>query len=493
MKKNLLFLLFFSPYAALASGKFVLSPEIIRSYESVFSLQINAGVEHLKKDAEKHEGNPFHYLIDNYIDLIKCLIEDDPAYYRQAVNRRGQRIENLKLAEKNSPFYYYCLAEVHLQWAMIRLKNGELVLAGNDLRKTAAYLGENQLKYPDFILNNKIAGVLHSLAGAVPPSYVWLARLAGIDGTHALGISELARLETWLTNQPQFSFLGPEVLFLKSFISINFQGGDVKPPAANEFGMDNSNQPLLIFLSIIQSQKAHNSAMVLALLDRLSQLKKDVAFCYLDYLKGEASLNLYYSESDEFQSFLNCTKGQTYRKAALRKKAWSVLLKGDEKHYKTIVALIPYTGNLLADDDKQADLEARSGIVPDILLLKARLSFDAGEYEKSFKVLHSYPVANKSINRQTEFYYRLGRNFQCTGDEESALENYNKAIKTGRQLNDYFAASAAFYSGDIYQRQNRKDKAVEYYKMVYGFKMHPYKNSLDAKARAALKNLGVNS
>jgi len=485
MKKRLLFLLFLAPPCLFASGKFILSQEVVSAYESVFSLRLNEGQESLIKDSKKHKGNPFHYLIENYTDLIKCLVEDDPSYYRLALTKRGQRIANLELAEKTSPFYFYCLAEVHLQWAMMRLKNGELVLAANDLRKTASYLRENQEKYPEFILNNKTAGILHALAGAVPPSYGWLARLAGIEGTSAQGLAELHVLDNWLNVQPRFSFLKHEVRFLQLFISINFQSREVVAPAENEI----ENEPLLIFLSVIQAQKAHNSSMVLALLDRLSLIKKDIDFCYLNYLKGEANLNLHYAENGEFQTFLNCTKGKTYIKAALRKKAWSVLLKGDTELYRTIMAIIPSNGSLLADDDKQADLEARSGLIPEILLLKARLSFDAGEYEKSLKALSSYPVAEKSIAQQTEYYYRLARNFHCSNKLDLAIDNYSKAIRSGRQLNDYFAASAAFYSGNIYELRSKKDKAEEFYKMVYTFKTHPYKNSLDAKAKAALKNL----
>jgi tetratricopeptide (TPR) repeat protein len=147
-------------------------------------------------------------------------------------------------------------------------------------------------------------------------------------------------------------------------------------------------------------------------------------------------------------------------------------------------------GNMLTDDDRQAQLEAQSSRTPNAALLKARLLHDGGAFEQSNSIISAQNLHLRDSHDAAEFWYRMGRNFQGLKQVDQALHCFKKAIETGKKLNEYFAASAALQCGLIYEQRNDSEAKV-YYNMVMKLPDHPYKKSLDAKAGASLKRLKI--
>jgi hypothetical protein len=72
---------------------------------------------------------------------------------------------------------------------------------------------------------------------------------------------------------------------------------------------------------------------------------------------------------------------------------------------------------------------------------------------------------------------------------DEAISWLNMAINSGGNLHEYFAASSAYQLGKIYVELNKKHEALAMFKRVSKFPSHPYKNSLDAKAKTAISKL----
>ena len=52
-------------------------------------------------------------------------------------------------------------------------------------------LEENKILFPEFNLNNKGLGLLHTLLGAIPDEFSWILNMTNLNGDIALGIQEL--------------------------------------------------------------------------------------------------------------------------------------------------------------------------------------------------------------------------------------------------------------------------------------------------------------
>ena len=143
------------------------------------------------------------------------------------------------------------------------------------------------------------------------------------------------------------------------------------------------------------------------------------------------------------------------------------------------------------DEDKQAEYEATTGTVPNIILLRSRLLFDGGSYDLALRELlnNSVKTIVKSKRDFIEYTYRLGRIYHETGYLVKALDNYNQTIARGKNEPYYFAAGAACQMGLIYENKGAYARADSAYHLCLSIKPREYKTSLHQKAKAGLNRL----
>ena len=145
-------------------------------------------------------------------------------------------------------------------------------------------------------------------------------------------------------------------------------------------------------------------------------------------------------------------------------------------------------GSEITDEDKAAQKEAKSNIVPNLYLLKSRLLFDGGYYSESYTSLIR---ANKedfnTTKEQLEFIYRLGRIQHKKENYNKAIYYYQMALKNGASYPYYFAANAALNLGLIYEELENNVKAKYYFEQCLTMRDHEYQRSIDQKAKAGLK------
>jgi tetratricopeptide (TPR) repeat protein len=205
----------------------------------------------------------------------------------------------------------------------------------------------------------------------------------------------------------------------------------------------------------------------------------EMAFAKLYHLEPDA--NIY------FERFLNNFKGNFYVKDAWLKLAIHYLLQDNRTQYNRCIANVISKGSTLNDADKRALKEAKSGRIPNLLLLKSRLLNDGGYHREALNIL-----AGKTSNDfereedKLEFMYRVGRIYDDLGKEEEALNAYRATINFGKNRTEYFAARAALQTALIYENQGNLSKAILYYQQCLDMDDHDFKDSLDQKAKAGL-------
>ncbi len=183
-------------------------------------------------------------------------------------------------------------------------------------------------------------------------------------------------------------------------------------------------------------------------------------------------------------------KGINYIKAAYQKIAWYYLVNGNTSKYKEYIEKAEKYGKEIVDADKQAEREASEGDMPNSTLLKARLLFDGGYYERALKELtKSKRNFLKTAKDTLENTYRIGRIYHEWGKTSEAIPYYEKTIENGAESEYYYAANSALNLGLIYEDAGNYEKAKYYYKRATSMKNKEYKNSIDQKAKAGLNRI----
>jgi hypothetical protein len=489
MLLRLLLGLLLFPMLLQAQGTFVLSENAIKAYQACSRFQINQANQFIQIEKKINSANGFSYLIANYCDFLKVFIEDDPIEYRKALARRSQRIKNLEIYDKSSPYYRYCLAEIYLQWSFLRFKQGELLKAANELQKANSLLLENSKIHTDFILNKKGLSIVHILAGSIPENLQWIANIAGIHGNANQGEREINEVIAFCRKNPNIRFLMPEMLFFKQILKINIMDQSLLQPISSGIDSVYKNEPIIQYIDILLAQKTQNASEVIKRIEKFPSQDNGISFCYLHYLKAEALMNLNKQSENGFQLFLHCSKGKHFKHAAIRRIAWQYLLQGNTVEYQNNMRRIIALGDAKSEEDKQAVLEASSKQIPDTNVLRARLLFDGGDFKQVVTRLLELPIQGRNLTFVSERAYRLGRSYQMLNKNDEAIAWFSIAINSGDNLPEYFAASAAYNSGKIFLTQGKLQDAKTMFVCVSKFPNHPYKNSLDAKAKTAIKKL----
>ena len=153
--------------------------------------------------------------------------------------------------------------------------------------------------------------------------------------------------------------------------------------------------------------------------------------------------------------------------------------------------LILIKGKNETDSDKQALQEAERQEVPHPELLRARLLFDGGYYEKASGILNEtlYKTLTHRAHR-LEYLYRKGRLLHELKSHAEAIHYYTLTIRAGEHEPYYYACSAALHCGMIHESLGSEGAAERYYLICLQINPESYATSLHQKARTGLSRMG---
>ena len=144
-----------------------------------------------------------------------------------------------------------------------------------------------------------------------------------------------------------------------------------------------SNNILLNFAASRLASKVGKNDLAIKILENRKQTKEHYPFWYLEYLLGVYKQNKISPNAiKHFEKYVSSFDGQNYIKSAYMRISWHYLTKGDLDNFKLAQANIDHYGNTLVDSDKEAQKAFEKRSQPHPELLKARLLFDGGYYQK---------------------------------------------------------------------------------------------------------------
>ena len=215
------------------------------------------------------------------------------------------------------------------------------------------------------------------------------------------------------------------------------------------------------------------------------------SYPYLDYLLGIAKAHLLDNSATGYLlNYLKNYRGINFVKDTYLNLAWLELLKGNRNGYRTYTEWLKVKGYAYHEKDKQALIEANDP-VPNISLLKARLLFDGGYYDRALAQIDGKKMDDFKISRdKIEYCYRLGRIYDEISQDEFAVKFYQFAIDLGKNERYYFASNAALRIAFVYEKRKDTVKASYFYNTALNMKSHDYENSIENKAKEGLKRMG---
>jgi tetratricopeptide (TPR) repeat protein len=474
-----------------ASATFEFNPRLESAYKNILSLHFREASLSLNAEKADNRDNHLVLLYENYIDFLKAFISEEKPLFEALKRNASNRMDYISnKGDPASPYFLYSLAEMNIQVALVKIKFEENIGAATEIRKAFKLIERNRKKFPSFLLNSKVSGFLRAIVGAVPAKYNWVVNLAGMDGSISSGLSELENCYNFAYSGG-FKSYQTEILFYLGTIYSVFLPVTTTIPLIETMKEKSVESPLICYVySNIMMKRGENDESLRVLHATLAA--KDIyPFTFLYYKRGLCKLRkLDLSAAEDFSYFLNNYHGINNIKSAWQKLAWIGILNKDTDVYLKNLKTCSVTGSALLDEDKDAQYESVSGEVSNVILLRARLFFDGGYYQKSLAELSGRNISEfHRFRDQLEITYRLGRIMQMTGQTDKAIHNYEITIKNGSSSHWHFAANSSLMLGMIYEEKEQYSKAESYYKLCISLEFDQYKNSIDQKAQAGIDRI----
>ena len=486
---QLIFLLFSFNTAFAANSNFYFNAEAKNVYENILNGKTIAAKESISAYKKQQPENLIWHWLEDYNEFINLYFSESETDFKKYVTANETRIAALKKGNTKSEWYNYTLAENYLHLAFAQFMFEEYVSGFWNMRRAYLLLEENQKAYPNFLANQKNMALIQALTGILPEKYHWILNLFAVEANLEKGTATLKKLATITKNNFDFS---NETMLMYGILL--FHISDNREQALQFFQQQKfpSEENLIgniatinLMLHSNQNEKAN------ALLKNIPASKEYPKVAMIEYLKAMQQLQTLNSKQaiNHFRNYLLQTKSKHLIKSSYHKIAWCYLLENNQPQYEKNMAEIAKTGKDIREADKQALKAAEKKEVPNTNLLKARLLFDAGLYNKALEILNTVEVDAKNKLLETELAYRKARVYDKMNNPQKALQLYNETLKKGSSLPYYYAANAALHAGYIYEQQGDKNKATQYFEKCLSLQNHEYINSLSQKAKAALKRL----
>lgn len=474
-----------------AAKYFAFTPNARQAYEYAVSLRFGEAYTALSRMKLDDPNNLIVHHIENYIDFFTIYITEDEAAYKRLKKKRDLRLELIKAGDATSPYYLFVQADIRLQWALAHLRFEDYVGAFSEVSKAHKLLQKNEALFPDFMPNKKDLGILHAMVGTIPDSYKWgLKLLGGLHGTIAQGRQEVEQVLEYAAKN-DFIFEA-ETIALYAFLLLHLDNKEDDAWQAVSSGKLNPDKnPLHCFVMANIAMRTNRNNQAIELLKKCPRNAAFQAFPYLDYMLGLAKLRRLDSDAGPyFHSYIHRYDGRNFIKEAYQKMAWQELINGKPEGYRQNMQYCLEKGHSIAGGDKNALEEARAGLPPDLSLLKARLLFDGGYFQRGYELLAAKPLASFAPGRnQLEYHYRMGRLLHGLKRYSEALRYYQATIEQGAAQPWFYACNAALQMGLIYEKQAHDEKARKAFELCLRLNPEEYRLGLHQKAKSGMARL----
>ena len=476
--------------SASSSGPAVvqLTPNSRRAYAEVLKLRLSPARELLRLELAGTPTAPAPLLVANCADFVELVVSQDASRYEALERAQEGRLAALNKAPA-SAMRDYARAEITLHLGLSQLLFRHLVMGGFHLRSGYHQMQDVVRHYPTFAPARKTLGVCEFAVGSLPEGYHWLLRLLGLTANVDTGLTNLALAAA----QP--SDFQTESQIYQSLIQESYY----KKPNDCLRLMERlkTQQPdnlLFAYLAMSVNKRQHDGEAALAAYRARPTGPGYLAVPYLHHMAADLLLYKgdYAASERENLTFLRDHKGLHYRKDASFKLYLAAWLGG-----QPAAAVARYReqinrpGPTDVEEDNYAQHYYHEAQALNPILTRARLQSDGGYNQQALVTLRSFRVTPTTLWRdRIEEPYRRARAFQGLGRLDSAWFYFERTqTVAGPKAPYYFAPQAALQQGYMAQTVGKKAQARYYFEKALHYPWHEYKNSTDAKANLALREL----
>ncbi len=473
-------------------GYFKWSPLARQAYHTVLELRFREGRHLCNRLRSEEPGNLIVHHIENYLDFLKIYIDERADEYARLKPNYNTRIAAIEAGDEHSPWQRFLLADIRLQWALVKFKFEEYASAFLDINKAFKLLVTNDQLFPNFAPTKKDLAILHAAVGTVPEGFQWAVEwLTNMEGSYAQGKNELEQVVRYSQQNPDFIY-AQEVYVLYTYLLLHL-GNDRRTAWAviQRSNLKPKQHPLAAFVWANVAMRTGHNDEAIRILQQRPRGPQYYPFPYFEFMLGNALLHKLSPIADvHFKNYLATFQGRNFIKEAHQKLAWHYLIHGPRHLFDYHMQRILAEGQKQADTDLSAWRAAKAGEVPWVPLLKARLLFDGGYYQRALDLLLDMdPKAMPTHRDHIEYLYRMGRVYQELGLHDEALYYFRRTIAQGRDAPWYFACRAALEMGHIYEQMGDAPRARAHFELCLSIRPQEHRLGLYQHAKAGLNRL----
>ncbi len=451
-------------------------------FDTIFSNIINLRFTKAQKQINncKLPEHKKKYLI-NYSLFLKTFINQEQQDFNEFIGVSNENLNFYNKLNDSIPEKLFLISETKLQLAVNSFIFGYYYKSATNFLSSYYTIKKNSEKFPKYNKNNKLNGIFEMILGNIPQDYNLIKKLFSLNGNIKSGKNKLQSYYKNLKSKPKIT----EAKIIMYFAYKNFTNTNVYL----NYKADTAN-PLIIFTYANYLLSTDSTLKAIKILDNYKP-NPDFTFYYIYYQKGLLKLyNLQKSSKQDLLFFVNNFAGINYIKSAYEKIYWWNIIFDNQTENIKIEDKIRNLGNLTTDEDKQA-IRSIEAPYSNIILLKSRLLFDGGFYNKALRLLleNKNSKLYKNIEEKLEYIYRLARIYDKLKKYDKAINLYNKVISFGENQPYYFAANSSLSIAEIYEKQKNFTQAKFFYKKCLSINNYGYKNSIELKAKAGLNRI----
>ncbi|OYT11173.1 MAG: hypothetical protein B6I18_05215 [Bacteroidetes bacterium 4572_112] len=471
-----------------------------KSFEYTIALDHVKSIEYLSKEIAANPNNSAISYIKTYEAFLNYITNGNQKSLDDFDDIKEIAIDNISDESDDNPYKLYLLADIYLQESIISSLRKSYISAIYQYKKSYGIINDNIEKFPNFIPNYKTHGINQVAIGSIPKNYGWALNMLGISGDVSEGFINLEKSVSYTKDNDEYNYLFIESILVYTFLYDNFSNQSIKNKILedaynnDDFVEKYKNNLMYIFArtSYFLHNKQNDKAIKSLEIVKTNPTRVSNDFCFLNYQYGLCLIyKLDFSSSKYFTTYIKNYPANNYKAASHQKIAWAKLLSDNLNRYKAEMVIIKDVEAGFYDSDKQAKKEANSEDIPNVHLLKSRMLFDGGYYDKAIKELQNGQNLNNytSDRNKIEYIYRLGRIYDESDHFDNAEKYYLQTIEKARDKKYFYAAKSALQLGYRYEEMGKLDKAKEMYELILKLDFDEYQNGITQKAKAGLSRI----
>lgn len=455
------------------------------AYDKISNLEIPEAIFLLDNNKSQKDYSTLHLI--SLAETLHLITTENRHDYESYFKTAAERLSTIKNGVGEHPHKLFFQSEIRLHNAFVHIKFGNYWKAVYNLRQAYKLIERNLKAYPEFTPNLKVLGTLQVIFGAVPQKYQWIVNFFGIDGSIKEGMKNLEQFKR--TDHMQRIEAGISIAVVNAFLLQDFSKAT---DALREYYKKNHSNGIIGYLFTVFLIKNSKSDEALSIINSTTLNNTLYNIPFIHYYIGEIYLQKgeYQNAIDSYQKFLLVFTGFNLIKDAHYKIALAYWLLNEQSNALTYSDLAKNRGTTEAEADKHADRQLSYDQLPNPIILKIRLLTDGGYYDKAKDIISKSDQSEfNQLKDKVEFTYRIARLAHKTAEMQTAIKEYLETVDKAKNNQWYFAPNSCLQLGYIYLKLNKKEKAEFFFKKATEYKRHEYKNSIDNKAKIALKLL----